>query len=89
MKRYLKLTNQLISYFDDVRLEQVPQEENSEVDEVAKLASSNDTTEKAWTIHGSTNGLNHRRATCLLGSTHKYLDGSNSVLNQRWSASIR
>ena len=41
MKRYLKLTNQLVSNFDDVRITQVPKEENSKVDEVARLASSN------------------------------------------------
>ena len=40
MKRYLKLTNQLISNFDDVRINQVPREENLEADEVARLASS-------------------------------------------------
>ena len=40
MKRYLALTNQLISNFDDVKITQVPREENSETDEVAKLASS-------------------------------------------------
>lgn len=44
MNRYLKLTNWLISYFDDVRLEQVLQEESSKVDEVAKLASSSGAT---------------------------------------------
>ena len=40
MKRYLALTSQLISNFDDVKITQVPQEENSEADEVARLASS-------------------------------------------------
>ena len=40
MKRYLALTNQLIFNFDDVKNTQVPVEENSEADEVAKLASS-------------------------------------------------
>ena len=40
MKRYLKLTNQLVSNFVDVRITQIPREENSEVDEVARLASS-------------------------------------------------
>ena len=40
MKRYLTLTNQLVSNFDDVNITQVPREENSEVDEVARLASS-------------------------------------------------
>ena len=39
MKRYLALTSQLISNFDDVKITPVPQEENSKVDEVAKLAS--------------------------------------------------
>lgn len=46
MKRYLKLTIQLISHFDDVRIDQVPREENSKVDEVARLASSNNSTRK-------------------------------------------
>ena len=39
MKRYLALTSQLISNFDDVKITQVPREENSKADEVAKLAS--------------------------------------------------
>ena len=41
MKRYLKLTSQLISNFNDVRIGQIPREENSEADKVARLASSN------------------------------------------------
>ena len=40
MKRYLALTNQLISNFDDVKITQVPREENSEANKVARLASS-------------------------------------------------
>ena len=40
MKRYLKLTNQLVSNFDDVRTTQVPREKILEVNEVARLASS-------------------------------------------------
>ena len=40
MKRYLALTNQLISNFDDIKITQVPQEENLEANEVAKLALS-------------------------------------------------
>ena len=40
MKRYLKLTNQLVSNFVDVKITQIPREENLEVDEVARLASS-------------------------------------------------
>nr|XP_023871640.1 uncharacterized protein LOC111984244 [Quercus suber] len=40
MKRYMALANQLISDFDDVKIIQVPREENSEADEVARLASS-------------------------------------------------
>ena len=38
MKRYLKLTNQLVSNFDDVRITQIPRKENSEADKVARLA---------------------------------------------------
>ena len=41
MKRYLKLTSQLSSNFNDVRIGQIPREENLEADEVARLASSN------------------------------------------------
>ena len=41
MKRYLVLTNQLISNFNDVKITQVTRVENSEVDKVAKLALSN------------------------------------------------
>ena len=40
MKRYLALTSYLISNFDDVKITQVPREENSEVGEVARLTSS-------------------------------------------------
>ena len=46
MKRYLKLTNQLVSNFDDVRITQIPREENSEADEVAKLALSDNDEER-------------------------------------------
>ena len=46
IKRYLKLTNQLVDYFDDVRFEQIPWETNSATDEVAKLASFEDALEK-------------------------------------------
>ena len=41
MKMYLKLNSQLVSNFDDVRITQVPREENFEADKVARLASSN------------------------------------------------
>ena len=41
MKRYLKLTRQLVSNFDDVKISRVPREENFKADEVARLASSN------------------------------------------------
>ena len=35
MERYLKLTNHLVDYFDDVKFEQIPRENNSDADEVA------------------------------------------------------
>ena len=40
IKRYLTSTNQLVSNFDDVKITQVPREENSKVDKVARLTSS-------------------------------------------------
>lgn len=46
IKRYLKLTNQLISHFDDVRINKVPRIGNSEADKLAKLASSNNCRER-------------------------------------------
>ena len=42
MKRYLKLTTQLIDEFDDVKFEQIPRENNSATNEVAKLALTED-----------------------------------------------
>ena len=42
MKRYLKLTTQLIDEFDDVKFEQILRENNSATNEVAKLASTED-----------------------------------------------
>ena len=38
IKRYFKLTTQLINEFDDVKFKQIPRENNSGSDEVAKLA---------------------------------------------------
>ena len=35
MERYLKLTNLLVDYFDDVKFEQIPRENNSDANEVA------------------------------------------------------
>ena len=46
MKRYLKLTSQLIDDFDDVRFEQISWENNSAVDKVTKLASTEDASAK-------------------------------------------
>ena len=46
MKRYLKPTNQLVDYFDDVKFEQIPREINSATQEIAKLASTKDAPEK-------------------------------------------
>ena len=50
MKRYLALTSQLIFNFNDVKITQVPWEENSEVDKVARLASSK-TNERQPRLH--------------------------------------
>ena len=40
MQRYLKLMNQLVSKFDRVEFAQVPQDQNSKADEVARNAST-------------------------------------------------
>ena len=40
MQKFLKLTNQLVQEFDQVDFTQVPRSQNSEVDEVARQASS-------------------------------------------------
>ncbi|XP_075633480.1 uncharacterized protein LOC142605939 [Castanea sativa] len=42
MKKYLKLTTQLIDEFNDVKFEQIPSENNSSANEVARLASTED-----------------------------------------------
>ena len=44
MQKYLKLTNQLVQEFDQVDFTQVPQSQNSEADEVARQASSEEGT---------------------------------------------
>ena len=41
------LTNQLVDYFDHVKFEQMPWENNSATDEVAKLASTENTPKKS------------------------------------------
>ena len=40
MQRYLKLTNQLVSKFDQVEFAQIPRDQNVEADEVARNAST-------------------------------------------------
>ena len=40
MQRYLKLMNQLVSKFDQVEFAQVPRDQNVEVDEVVRSAST-------------------------------------------------
>ena len=42
MQKYLKLTNQLVSNFDRVKFVQIPWDQNSEADEVAWSASTDD-----------------------------------------------
>ena len=41
MQKYLKLMNQLMSNFDCAKFVQIPQDQNAEVDEVARNASAN------------------------------------------------
>ena len=42
IKKYLQLKSQLINEFDNIKFELIPREENSVVDEVARLASIKD-----------------------------------------------
>ena len=42
MHKYLKLTNQLVSRFDQVEFAQIPRDQNAEVDEVVRSASSDE-----------------------------------------------
>ena len=42
MKKYLKLTTQLINEFDDIKFEQIPRKNNSAANEVARLTSIED-----------------------------------------------
>ena len=42
IKKYLQLKSQLINEFDNVKFKLIPREENSAVDEVARLASIKD-----------------------------------------------
>ena len=44
MQKYLKLTKQLIGEFDQINFVQVPWDQNLEVNEVARYASSKDKT---------------------------------------------
>ncbi len=42
MAKYLKLVKDTIGWFDEVTLVQVPREQNTEADTLAKLASSDE-----------------------------------------------
>lgn len=42
MKNYVKLVTQLIDEFNDVKVEQIPHEENSTTNEIARLTSTED-----------------------------------------------
>ena len=42
MKKYLKLTTQLINEFDDIKFEQIPRKNNLAANEVARLTSTED-----------------------------------------------
>lgn len=46
MQKYLKLTNQLICHFEEIRFVQIPRAENREVDEIARLALSKEEVER-------------------------------------------
>ncbi len=46
MTKYLKLVRNAMNWFDEVTLVQVPREQNTEADALAKLASSDEATDQ-------------------------------------------
>uniref|UniRef100_A0A2N9IT33 Uncharacterized protein n=1 Tax=Fagus sylvatica TaxID=28930 RepID=A0A2N9IT33_FAGSY len=57
MTKYLKLVREAIKWFDGVKLVQIPREQNTEADALAKLASSDETTDQYIEIQHSPSHL--------------------------------
>uniref|UniRef100_A0A2N9ICY4 Uncharacterized protein n=1 Tax=Fagus sylvatica TaxID=28930 RepID=A0A2N9ICY4_FAGSY len=57
MIKYLKLVREAIKWFDGVKLVQIPREQNTEADALAKLASSDETTDQYIEIQHSPSHL--------------------------------
>uniref|UniRef100_A0A2N9ESE1 Uncharacterized protein n=1 Tax=Fagus sylvatica TaxID=28930 RepID=A0A2N9ESE1_FAGSY len=57
MTKYLKLVREAIKWFDEVKLVQIPREQNTEADALAKLASSDETTDQYIEIQHSPSHL--------------------------------
>ena len=74
MKKYLQLTSQLIDEFDSVKLELILSEENPTTNEIAKLASAEDTS--------ATEGL---LMDTMLAQTIPNIDGMHALLIQQQS----
>uniref|UniRef100_A0A2N9FCJ8 Uncharacterized protein n=1 Tax=Fagus sylvatica TaxID=28930 RepID=A0A2N9FCJ8_FAGSY len=57
MKKYLKLVQNAMKWFDEVMLVQVPREQNTEADALAKLASSDEATDQYIEVQHSPSHL--------------------------------
>uniref|UniRef100_A0A2N9J4R0 Uncharacterized protein n=1 Tax=Fagus sylvatica TaxID=28930 RepID=A0A2N9J4R0_FAGSY len=57
MTKYLKLVREAIKWFDEVKLVQIPREQNTEADALAKLASSDEATDQYIEIQHSPSHL--------------------------------
>uniref|UniRef100_A0A2N9FU44 Uncharacterized protein n=1 Tax=Fagus sylvatica TaxID=28930 RepID=A0A2N9FU44_FAGSY len=57
MKKYLKLVRNAMTWFDEVMLVQVPREQNTEADALAKLASSDEATDQYIDVQHSPSHL--------------------------------
>uniref|UniRef100_A0A2N9FWX9 Uncharacterized protein n=1 Tax=Fagus sylvatica TaxID=28930 RepID=A0A2N9FWX9_FAGSY len=57
MTKYLKLVRNAIKWFDEVKLVQIPREQNTEADALAKLASSDEATDRYIEVQHSPSHL--------------------------------
>jgi ribonuclease HI len=81
MAKYLKLVRSTIGWFDEVTLVQVPREQNTEADALAKLASSdeaiNQQIEVQYSPSHTEEELNHQRQRFMDDANHQIFGGGN------------
>jgi hypothetical protein len=81
MAKYLKLVRSTISWFDEVTFVQVPREQNTEADALAKLASSdvaiNQQIEVQYSPSHTEEELHHQRQRFVDDANHQIFGGGN------------